>query len=311
MKFFYPAKKENLTHISRDGRVYQLDSFWKMYELYKELDKKYSKLIQITDEASINSKFLLTFHTRDFVESLLTGKNREALIESSGVFWQPWLPIVCYNEALATKSAVLNLINGDNLSILISDVGHHTTPFQAFGFGPINSLGTAIYDLKKQISKKKIVVLDLDVHMGNGFSFINGENIYTFDLWNKKLEKWPINDRNRHYRDFNVNNAKEYFEILQKTLIEIETLKPDIVIYYSGADVINTDRMGGIKGFDLRKFKEREGLVFKSLKKLSCKVLLSFGGGYINYKGKSVIKSKKKLIDAHLFSVESAIKNLA
>ena len=43
-------------HISRDGRVYQLDSFWKMYELYKELDKKYSKLIQITDEAGNKNK---------------------------------------------------------------------------------------------------------------------------------------------------------------------------------------------------------------------------------------------------------------
>lgn len=311
MKFYYPAKKENLMHISRDGRVYQLDSFWKMCELYKELNQKYSKLIQVTNEVIINRKFLLTFHTPDFVDALLTGKNREAFIESSGVFWQPWLPIVCYNRVLATRDALLNLLNGDNLSILISDLGHHTTPFQAFGFGPVNSLGTALYDLKNKISKKKIIVLDLDVHQGNGFSYINGKNIHTFDLWNKRLDKWPVNDGNYNYKAYYVSNAKNYFEVLIKVLVEIEGLKPDIVIYYSGADVIDTDRMGGIKNFDYTRFKERENLVFNTLRKLSCRVLLSFGGGYINYKDKSVIKSKKKLIDAHLYSIESAINHLS
>lgn len=297
-------------HISRDGRVYQLDSFWKMHELYKELNKKYSKLIKITDEAKINRKFFLTFHTSDFVDALLTGIGREAFIESSGVFWQPWLPIVCYNRVLATKAALLNLLSNDNLSILISDIGHHTTPFQAFGFGPVNSLGTALYDLKNRILKKKIVVLDLDVHQGNGFSYINGENIHIFDLWNKKLEKWPVNHGNKNYKPFYVSNQKNYFEVLTKVLVEIGTLKPDIVVYYSGVDVINTDRMGGIKNFDYNKFKDRENLVFKTLKKLSCKVLLSFGGGYIKYKGKSVLKDRKKLIGAHLYSVDSAVKNL-
>lgn len=289
-------------HISKDGRVYQLDSFWKMQAIYERLRKIYP--IEVIDSDRVDSKLLLNFHTAEFVDSLLTGQGREKYIESCGVFWQPWLPVVMTNRAKATVQSIRNLIEGDTASILLSDGGHHTTPSQAFGFGPINSLGIALYELRKELSNKKIVILDLDTHRSNGFSFIELPNLRLYDLWNQALPKWPINIESNNYYSYEVHDSDSYQSSLNDVLEEIRQYSPQIIVYYSGTDVLETDRMHGIPGFSEKLFRAREDKVIRFANEIGSKLLLAIGGGYVNYNDVDTISaSKQALVENHLYTV--------
>ena len=90
-KIFYAKHIENIFHISRDAETYQLDSVWKCKALYDVLFKKHR--ITVVDKP-FQENLLLEFHTKNFVNSLKTGKSRCKYIETSGIFWQPFLPIL-------------------------------------------------------------------------------------------------------------------------------------------------------------------------------------------------------------------------
>ncbi len=297
---------DKIEHLSKDGRIYQLDSFWKMGEISRQLKIKY----EVVDlDSPVNATLFGHFHTSEYVQALVHGTKREEFIESCGVFWQPRLPVAMASRVQASILALRNLLASDNLSILVADGGHHTTPFHAYGFGPINSIGVALAAVSKSLAGKKIVILDLDVHQGNGFSYIEGEDIKIFDIWNKRLEKWEINTSNANYHSYKVSDAAEWSQVFSDVLQQITKYKPDILIYYSGADVIATDRMGGIPNYTLKLFKEREDKVFKTMAANKIKVFLSIGGGYVDYTKPDVAKERAKLVKAHLYSVDSAIKH--
>ncbi|WKZ30364.1 MAG: hypothetical protein QY314_01150 [Candidatus Dojkabacteria bacterium] len=308
MGIFYPANLDKIVHISQNGTLYQLDSFWKMTAIYDKLKEKYS--ITVVDTQQANKELFLHFHSHEFVEALLSGKQREKYIESCGVFWQPWLPIVMANRANATLQAVQSLLAGKSLSILISDAGHHTTPHQAFGFGPINSLGIALYSLQKELADKKVAILDLDTHRSNGFSFIEMPNVRLYDLWNQALEKWPVNTKNPNYVSREVHSVTDYIDRLNEVFHDIRVFDPDILIYYSGADVLETDRMHGIPGITEEVFLQREARVVAFAKEIGTKLMISIGGGYVHYIGgeKDIQKSRKKLVSYHLYTIKEAIK---
>lgn len=308
MKIYYPQHLDKIMHISKNGQVYQLDSFWKMDEIKRNLESKH-KIINIDEP--VDSDLFSKFHTPDFVKALMLGIKREELIESCGVFWQPWLPIAMFNQAKAASFALESLFSGGNSSILISSGGHHTTPVRAYGFGPINAIGIAVSNAGKKLISKKIAILDLDVHQSNGFSFIEKPNLKIFDIWNKRLDKWEVNSKNPNYHNYKVNNTDEYFKKLDEILGQIVKYSPDILIYHSGADVIDTDRMGGIPGFTLNKFKERENQVFDTLSKNKIKLLLTIGGGYINYNFPDIKSERQKLVKIHLHTINGAIKRLS
>lgn len=308
MKAFYPAKTDEIMHISKNGRIYQLDSFWKMRGIYESITQ--SNLIEtITiDETQAKENLFKLFHTEDFTKALMLGKGKECFIESCGVFWQPILPLAMSDRAKATIEGLEYLVKGGNLSVIITDGGHHTTPFQAFGFCPINSAGIGVNFLLKVNPNLKIVILDLDIHQGNGFSYILNKQTIIFDIWNKKLEKWPILSNNPNYKSWFVEKPKTYFEILRKVLEQIKEINPDILIYYSGVDVLDDDRMRGIKGFNIEKLKEREDLVFNTLAKNKIKTLIFVGGGYVDYSSKSKVENNKRsLINKHMITFKSAV----
>ena len=309
MKIYKPKHLDKIMHISKEGKVYQLDSLWKMGVIAENLKQKYPTNILDVD-GTIDINLFKEFHTNTFVDALVLGKDREKYIESCGVFWQPYLPQAMFNRAMSAVLALENIINGDKLSVMVADGGHHTTPEKAYGFGPINAIGIAINNLKTRLKDKKIIILDLDVHRSNGFSFIESPNVYIYDIWNKALEKWKVNTKNQNYRSFEIQNVEEYKDVFELVLKEIIDTKPDYVIYYSGADVLESDRMSGISGFTLDVFHDRETKVFETLSTHRIPVVLTIGGGYVNYKNGNIEEEQKNLIKNHLYSIETAIKYL-
>lgn len=306
MKIYHPQKLENIMHISKTGKIYQLDSLWKMKQIKEQLS---TDLPSIEIDEDIDFSLFGSFHTEEFVSALTQGIGREQVLESCGVFWQPHLPIAMYNRAKCVVLALEDVLDNESIAAVIADGGHHTTPFRAYGFGPINSIGIAVNHKKDQLKDKKIAILDLDTHQGNGFSFIDLPNVKIFDIWSKKLEKWEVHNKNKNYISSKVTTYEEWLQEFNAVLKKIEEYSPDILIYYSGADVIETDRMGGIPGFTLKNFKKREDNLFKFLLEKNIRLLLTLGGGYVDYSKKDVGIERQKLVDTHIYSIKSAAKH--
>jgi len=310
MGIYFPTEINKVLHHSRAGEIYQLDSLWKLTEIYEKLKTLGHKIEDVSHDISqkIPKDLFLKFHTSDFVNSLYTGKDREFHIESCGVFWQPILIPAMYNRVVAVNKALDNLIKGGNTEIVIADGGHHTTPNKAYGFGPINPVGTALYNHRDSLKDKKIVILDLDVHLGNGYSFIEMPNVKIYDIWGKKIEKWEILESNENYHNYYATDIKSWNEKFSEVINEIENYKPDFLIYYAGVDVLESDRMGGIEGFTEEDLLKREIRVFEMCQKNKIKTLVTLGGGYINYHNPVEIQNQReKIVSYHVQTITKAL----
>jgi acetoin utilization deacetylase AcuC-like enzyme len=135
--------------------------------------------------------------------------------------------------------------------------------------------------LRKQISKK-ILIIDLDVHQGNGTAkLMEKENrVFTFSMHG--AHNYPFH---KEQSDLDIGlkdgtTGKEYLSILRETLPQlIEKVKPDFAFYLSGVDILNTDKFGKLQ-VSLDECKQRDAIVFEQLKKHHIPVTVALGGGY-------------------------------
>ncbi len=170
---------------------------------------------------------------------------------------------------------------------------HHAYPNSGEAFCLLNDQGVAAKYLLQQKLAKKILMLDLDVHQGNGTAvmFQNEPSVFTFSMhgksnypFKKEVSDWDIALEDQ-------TNDAVYLETLQNSLRVIQkNFAPDFVFYLSGVDVLATDKLGKL-GLSMQGCKNRDIMVFEWIKKLQVPVQVSMGGGYS--------KDIKLIIEAH------------
>ena len=159
---------------------------------------------------------------------------------------------------------------------------HHAFADRGEGFCLLNDIAIAAnYLLKNQISKK-ILVVDLDVHQGNGTaSIFNGtQNVFTFSMHGEN--NYPLK---KEKSDLDVPlldgiNDKEYLSLLKQHLpFLMEQESPDFIFYQCGVDILATDKLGRL-GVSLDGCRERDCFVFEQAKKNKIPICFCMGGGY-------------------------------
>ena len=159
---------------------------------------------------------------------------------------------------------------------------HHAFTNRGEAFCLLNDQAIAAkYLLDKKLASK-IVILDLDVHQGNGTAeiFRNQADVFTFSMHGKTNYpfKKEISDLDIALED-NTNDAT-YLSILSKILpIIIEEQQPDFIFYLAGVDILKTDKLGKL-GCTIQGCKRRDELVFEICKSNNIPVQVSMGGGY-------------------------------
>ena len=147
----------------------------------------------------------------------------------------------------------------------------------------------------------KILIIDLDVHQGNGTAEIlsNEPRVYTFSMHGEKnypLNK-PASDLDISIPD--LTNDDEYLNILQENLIQIfKNVQPDFVFYQSGVDVLKSDKLGRL-ALTLNGCRQRDEFVYSMCRTHSIPVTTTMGGGYS--------KDIKIILDAHCNTFKSGI----
>ncbi len=170
---------------------------------------------------------------------------------------------------------------------------HHSFADRGEGFCLLNDIAIAAnYFLKENLSKK-ILVIDLDVHQGNGTAkiFENEDRVFTFSMHGAK--NYPTK-KEKSDLDIGVPDKTEdeaYLKILRTTLPNlIDAVQPDLIFYLSGVDVLASDKLGRIS-MTMEGCKERDRIVLETCKLHNIPVAISMGGGYSEKIG--------TIVDAH------------
>lgn len=159
---------------------------------------------------------------------------------------------------------------------------HHAGTNWAEGFCLLNDQAIAANYLIESRLACRILIIDLDVHQGNGTAqiFERNPDVFTFSMHAEK--NFPFR-KERSDWDIGLPNEtgdKEYLDILGKSLVRLfETVKPDFVFYLSGVDVLYTDKLGHLS-LSREACKERDRMIFEYCKKFKVPVQVSMGGGY-------------------------------
>ncbi len=168
------------------------------------------------------------------------------------------------------------------ISMNIAGGTHHSFAGRGEGFCILNDIAIASNYLLKMQLAKSILVVDLDVHQGNGTAsiFKNETRVFTFSMHGEK--NFPLHKETSSLDIGLVDKMgdKEYLDILKHTLPKLlDQVQPDFVFYLSGVDVLETDKLGRL-GLSLQGCKERDRFVLQTCKDNNIPVAVSMGGGY-------------------------------
>lgn len=180
--------------------------------------------------------------------------------------------VECALYALKHRTVALNTAGGT----------HHSFADHGEGFCILNDFAITANYLLHAGNAAKILIVDLDVHQGNGTAaiFKDEPRVFTYSMHGQ--HNYPFR---KEVSDLDIGleegiNGAAYLSILEETLPALlDETQPDIVLYLAGVDVLATDRYGKMK-LTQHDCYERDLFVFSECKKRGLPVAVSMGGGY-------------------------------
>ena len=277
---------------------YQLDKNHRFpmdkYDLIPELllNEKTCNSKNFFDPGDLNDLDALAIHDSDYYEKLTTLSLTEKEIRSIGFPMSKELIIREKKIAQGTiECSQFSIKNG--ISMNIAGGTHHAFSNRAEAFCMLNDQAISANYLLKNKLVKKVLIIDLDVHQGNGTASIFENNLNVFTLSFHGHKNYPFRKEKSDLDvGFNDNTEnKEYLLKLKNTLPRVfEMFEPDFIFYLSGVDVLKNDKLGRLS-MTIDGCKERDRYVLNLCKKNKIPLQVSMGGGYSN--------SIKDIIEAH------------
>jgi len=159
---------------------------------------------------------------------------------------------------------------------------HHSFRDHGEGFCVFNDIAIAANYLLQKDIVQRILIVDLDVHQGNGTAriFQDEPRVFTFSMHGAK--NYPLR---KEVSDLDIGLPDKtgdgpYLKILRNTLPRLmDQVEPDLVFYLSGVDVLETDKLGRL-ALSLQGCRERDRFVLETCKRHDVPVAISMGGGY-------------------------------
>ncbi len=187
---------------------------------------------------------------------------------------------------------------------------HHASSNQYGGFCALADITLLIKELRRHHPKiKKVLIVDLDAHQGNGHEndFMNDPDVFILDMYNNAAYPHDIVARMRIDCDVGVSpltEDKPYLSLLEEALqVSFEKAQPDIVVYVAGTDVLTGDPLGQLALTEKGVLK-RDQLVFKEALTRKVPIVMLLSGGYQQINAKVIASSIQNLIEE--FSLRSS-----
>jgi len=178
------------------------------------------------------------------------------------------------------KASEYALQNGIAMNIAGGTHHAYTNRGEAFCLLNDQAIGARYLQHKGEISK--VLIVDLDVHQGNGTAeiFQKDNSVFTFSMHGKSNYPFKKEQSDLDIALDNDTDDVTYLNILKSTLPRlIDEQKPDFIYYLCGVDVVASDKLGKL-GMTVEGCKERDRFVLQTCKDLQIPVMCSMGGGY-------------------------------
>ncbi|WP_297805517.1 histone deacetylase [uncultured Polaribacter sp.] len=239
-----------------------------------------------------NNKYFFTVHEPEYFFDLLNITLDQKAARKIGF---PLSEVLIDREMIIAdgtmKASNFALKNG--ISMNIAGGTHHAFSNKGEAFCMLNDQAIGAKYIQNKGLVKKILIVDLDVHQGNGTAeiFQNDPSVFTFSMHGKS--NYPFikekSDLDIPLED-NTTDA-EYLSILKHILPKlISQQKPDFIYYLCGVDVLESDKLGKLN-LTVKGCKDRDRFVLQTCFDLKIPVMCSMGGGYS--------KDVNIIVDAH------------
>jgi len=262
-----------------DGHRFPMDKFGMLYRLL--LDDGVAVESQFHHPRLATVEELLLVHEQSYIDDF-------RLNRLDGRAWRriglPWSENLVHRSMLAVggtiRTAELALQQG--LACNTAGGTHHAFPDFGAGFCVFNDIAVAAKVIQQQGLCERIMIIDLDVHQGDGTAFIfqNDPSVYTFSMHCEK--NFPSRKQHSN-RDVGLPVGmmdNEYLEILKLELMKLfQVFDPDLIFFDAGVDTHANDRLGLLK-LSYEGLYARERMVLETCRQKGYPVACVIGGGY-------------------------------
>jgi acetoin utilization deacetylase AcuC-like enzyme len=224
---------------------------------------------------------LLRVHTKDWVYKLKTGtltRSEEMKLEV------PYSPELVHAFWLAAGGSILAAQSAlrDGFACNLGGGFHHAYPGHGEGFCAIHDVAVAIRHLQHDNAIGNAMVIDTDVHHGNGTAAIFSADPSVFTLSIHQLNNYPAH-KPASSVDLNledgVNDDEYLLTLLPAAQNAIEQFRPDMIFYIGGADPYREDQLGGLR-LTIEGLKRRDRGIFEQARQQNIPVVTTLAGGY-------------------------------
>jgi acetoin utilization deacetylase AcuC-like enzyme len=244
------------------------------------LDEGFAHPMDFVEPQPVSDEDVLRVHDAGWVHRLKTGALSEAEVVTLEIPYSKQMVDGFWLAAGGTLLAARNALR-DRIGFNIGGGFHHAYPGHGEGFCAIHDVAVAIRALHHAGEIERAMVVDLDVHQGNGTAaiFAGDKTVLTLSMhqFNNYPSDKPASTIDIHLRD-GVGD-EEYLDRLRSALAVAMSFAPNLIVYLAGADPYREDQLGGL-ALTKEGLKQRDRSVFETALKRNVPVAIALAGGY-------------------------------
>ncbi len=235
---------------------------------------------EILEPQPVEVQDVLLVHTEDYISRLRGGTLTAKEVRKLGLPWSKSLVRRSFLAVSGTINAAKHALEYGVASNLAGGT-HHAFPDRGEGFCVLNDVAVAIEVLKRDDLAKTFLIVDCDVHQGNGTAFIfkDDEAVFTFSIHGAKNYPLFKQSSNLDIELPDKTSDKEYLETLNEALPRIFLHNPDIIFYLGGADPFEKDKLGRL-GLTIQGLMKRDESVLSFARERDIPIVTVMSGGY-------------------------------
>lgn len=237
-------------------------------------------------------------HDPNYINRFVNGKLTPQEIRRAGFPWSPALVARVKRSVGATIQACRFAMK-DGIAVNLAGGTHHAFRDHGEGYCLLNDAAIAARAMQEEALCNRVVIVDCDVHQGNGTAsiFAGVSTVFTFSIHGKN--NFPFH-KERSDLDIALKDGTgdtAYLQALEIGLLNTLEFPADLAIYLAGADPYKEDRMGRLS-LSKKGLKERDRMVFRFCHGAGIPVAVTMAGGYSH--------SVSDTVDIHFGTIAAA-----
>lgn len=261
---------------------------------------KWAQLCTLCVPDAATNEQLCLVHEEAYIRQVVSGTLPDRDIRRLGFPWSEELVERSRRSTGATIAAALAAVESQTIAVNLAGGTHHAFADRGEGYCVFNDVAVAARLLQMGGRANQILVVDCDVHQGNGTAefFRDDPSVFTFSMHSRT--NYPLKKATSDL-DVPLENGTEdafYHHALDVALDKLLTAKPDFVFYVAGADPYSGDALGRL-GLTKEGLRHRDELVFERCRCLEIPMAVAMAGGYA--------PRVEDIVDIHANTVRTAL----